>query len=686
MTDTDKDRADAPSQSLDLFPVAIIVALASVGALCSFTIVCAEQHACLKANTCYKTDYCGFKNSITPVGWQLLNQSSRSLNLIGRGVCAPGLRQRIDASGEVACGRAMNFPSALDSEIMDLRIASPPHRRYCGKWIDARKLDTGEQKFSFFDADQTSKALEDRVLNSPLGSDDLSKFRVACESMVVSNTQGASGKVAYDYLRSVITPIAVKDDALTAVGQLASFYCDGPARIGVTFGTTALFTKITKGTVFDESTLRNAMYAVGESRATRDQAIAFAKLFPNAILTDEEHQAAAETIVRASYAGTWVTAGVHHKISYLARNPSLAQFVRALNAPGGVGGANAYLKGAMAVCAYGARSIVERDLGYATTKSASALGRLRASADLFGVVTPSMHLKATTRTWADVAVTDHADPRRKCVRAARVAFTEDFDRRAFDAMVTKRLYDRLSLVFSAIQTEAADTMADDLIGSMFEDVADRDKAVAKISALPPRIAGAPRGTWAGPSGAFRRPELTSNDGALTMLLKQSRAVFLDRIDRVIQGNSVCDSPPLYEATERNAYLLMQSDWACAVLLPGLITQPFADERHDDASLFLGVGYVWAHELCHVTAFDDQWDSTYAGALLHDYQKETFVEAIADVCAVETLRRIGYKNTSICASVSQHWCARVGWAHNPAPSSHPDGNVRGDNLCKFLEVF
>ena len=48
-----------------------------------------------------------------------------------------------------------------------------------------------------------------------------------------------------------------------------------------------------------------------------------------------------------------------------------------------------------------------------------------------------------------------------------------------------------------------------------------------------RIAGAPRGTWGGVTRAFERPTLRAEDGALTMLLKQARAVFLDRLVPVV---------------------------------------------------------------------------------------------------------------------------------------------------------
>ena len=47
--------------------------------------------------------------------------------------------------------------------------------------------------------------------------------------------------------------------------------------------------------------------------------------------------------------------------------------------------------------------------------------------------------------------------------------------------------------------------------------------LSKLRATPLRIAGAPRGSWAGVQREFRRPSFTSDDGALVMMLKQARA-------------------------------------------------------------------------------------------------------------------------------------------------------------------
>ena len=203
-----------------------------------------------------------------------------------------------------------------------------------------------------------------------------------------------------------------------------------------------------------------------------------------------------------------------------------------------------------------------------------------------------------------------------------------------------------------------------------------------------RIAGAPRGTWAGIDREFRRPALQSDDGALTIIVKQARAVFLDRMLPVATSAGICEHPALYPGVSRNAYLLLTSSSACSMLLPGLLVPPFADERYDEASLASRVGFVMAHEFMHVTAYQSQWNSIYAKHLLGNYPDSTYIEAIADVGAAASLASLDYvSNETICASVSQLFCGRVGWmlVLNEVPPWHPPANIRGDNVCQFLRT-
>ena len=190
--------------------------------------------------------------------------------------------------------------------------------------------------------------------------------------------------------------------------------------------------------------------------------------------------------------------------------------------------------------------------------------------------------------------------------AAKRVFPDDFDRIAFNALVTPELYARLELLANQVRESAAVALSEDLNGGIFADYTDRSEAYGKIRATKLRIAGAPRGTWAGIDREFRRPDIASDDGALTMIIKQARAVYLDRLLPVLTGAGICEHPALYPGVSRNAYLLLASGSACSMILPGLLVSPFADERYDDASLATRVGFVMAHEFMHVTAATDQW--------------------------------------------------------------------------------
>ena len=126
-----------------------------------------------------------------------------------------------------------------------------------------------------------------------------------------------------------------------------------------------------------------------------------------------------------------------------------------------------------------------------------------------------------------------------------------------------------------------------------------------------------------------------------------------------------------------------------MILPGLIVPPFADERYDDASLTARLGFVMAHEFMHVTAMVSQWDQGYTHTFLNAYPPSTHVEAVADVGAAAAVMRFGFvTNETVCASVSQLFCGRVGWAPvwDTPVFWHPPTNMRGDNVCAFLRKY
>ncbi len=111
------------------FGVLVSVAIALFVGLIGHTTVCAEQHECLKHGTCYSLNSgaaldpsCSFRTTVTPAGFKLLNASMQeeALQLMDRGVCAPGLRQQIDSvTGMLTCVRKRSWPDAYLEEIGD---------------------------------------------------------------------------------------------------------------------------------------------------------------------------------------------------------------------------------------------------------------------------------------------------------------------------------------------------------------------------------------------------------------------------------------------------------------------------------------------------------------------------------------------------------------------------------------
>ena len=460
--------------------------------------------------------------------------------------------------------------------------------------------------------------------------------------------------------------------------------------------------------MLSERSLKNAMYVVGEDRAVRNLAMEFSEAMSGfdsgALQLATQEQAAA--VVRGTYRGTWLEGyvGPSLMVTRALSNDPLERFAGAF-ASHGPDKAHAYLKGVAAVCSLAAQAVVvpeqgnllpffseQTQTGEAGSRTAAALGRLIVPDEDRDTVTEQTLLNASTvrlSALSALASASRGNARDVCLAAAKRVFPDDFDRIAFNALVTPALYDRLEQLSSSVREAAAVTLSQDLIGGIFADYTDRSEAYGKLRATKVRIAGAPRGTWAGIDREFRRPDILSDDGALTMIVKQARAVYLDRLLPVVTGAGICEHPALYPGVSRNAYLLLTSSSACSMILPGLIVPPFADERYDDASLATRVGFVMAHEFMHVTAFANQWNLIYAKTLFSDYPESTRVEAIADLGAAATLARFSYvSNGTICASASQLFCGRVGWAPvlDEPPPWHPPANMRGDNVCQFLRTY
>lgn len=686
------------------FAVVIAVVFALFAGLLTHTTVCAEQHECLKHETCFSVSDigCSFRTSVTPAGWRMLNQSVRAetLQVLNRGVCAPGMRQSVDEDGTLRCVRQLSYPGATNLEIQN-REGVFDHERFCGAWIGAGSIARGVQRWAFFDEKETENAIDEVVRvkgSSRLAINDLAKFRSSCRIMVSSNSAGAAATAAFGHL-ALNVKTATLEESMYTIGFLASHYCDGPALVGIGMDSNAFVLQVLAGVVHEENALQTAMYAVGETRAVRDAAGEFAALMRGydareLASTTEAHS---RTIVRGSHDGTYVDEflGPNFRTGYATYNAPLQRFVKAHeSAKGGAKRAEAYLRGTAAVCALAARSVVVAEPGLsAPVRPAAALGRMHSGEDdRFEPASVEMLANASMLTLSSLSVSSASRQSAwaVCLAAAKKVFPDAFDKIAFDALVSPKLYERMRVMSESLREAAAITLSEDLIGRVFTSYEDRSDAVAKIRASPLRIAGAPRGSWGGIQRPFRQPEINSNDGALTLLIKQARALFLDRLVPIVTGASLCEHPPLFPGAARNAYLLLSSTAACAVILPGLITAPFAGERFDDQSLYERIGFVIAHEFFHVTAATSQWNLAYSDRLLVDYAASTQREAIADVGAVAALMRFRFvTNVSLCASVSQLFCGRVGFLDNggdPKGRTHPATNERGNSVCGFSRRY
>ena len=161
------------------------------------------------------------------------------------------MRQNVDPfTGDIDCIRRRNYPDALNFEIAvdgAARDASadtsdpelPEPRRWCGKWIDARLIDVGQEKWAFFDEADVAWDVQDVILakgNGRLGNSDLAKFRTACRTMVASNAQGPAGKLGIRIPQRARRARRRQFHRRreTDLGALASHACDAPAAPGST--------------------------------------------------------------------------------------------------------------------------------------------------------------------------------------------------------------------------------------------------------------------------------------------------------------------------------------------------------------------------------------------------------------------------------------------------------------------
>ena len=123
---------------------------------------------------------------------------------------------------------------------------------------------------------------------------------------------------------------------------------------------------VQEGTSLSDSSLKNALYVVGEPRSLRDDARAFADAMRELdyeqlpLITQEQ----AAAIVAGTHSGTWIDGhiGPNFLVASAQYNEPLERFIGAFKLHGAEK-ALAYLKGVGAVCALAAQSMVVAEGG-----------------------------------------------------------------------------------------------------------------------------------------------------------------------------------------------------------------------------------------------------------------------------------------------------------------------------------
>jgi hypothetical protein len=593
-------------------------------------------------------------------------------------------------SGVQECAPWRVWPSALNEEIQ-APDAPEQHDRMCGAWIEAgNSLSIQTPSYwAFYDGEAQRAAVENAeratYASARLSGTDLGKFYTACSHTVLGGNGAlrAAAVPAYRYLREGIGAPSTQDEALAALGWLASHYCDGPLQLGVALGY-QYYAWAQPGSVFERGDLARALFSVDEGPELQGLAEeASALVNQHAYASPETGLTAFERILEGA------TGRTDHEDVPLARliTPELDGFLWLTN-HSSTKLVRAYLDGLAARCAFSIRATMDGSIGSvleglrSTRPAAAALGRLqqRPDAEPLAEVTEEAELDASTTTWTQIRGKPSGDPAADCAAFARFVFPDRVDEQHFALTVSDKLYARMEQVTGWLRAAVADTV---LAVPAFRDaLADPDAVAAAVNRTVIRIPGAPRGSWAGVQRPLVDGGLEASDGVMLMALKHARGAFLDRMSALVFDDANhCSGPPIYDALVQNAYIYVNA--GCSYVLLGILRKPLADERYDNASLAARAGWVVAHELAHNTLATG-WNAGAAQALLGRYPANVHSEAMADVLAAVAAIRAGLATPAqMCAHASQVWCARTPVGYVGSTGSHPGANQRGDWLCETL---
>ncbi len=689
---------DATNQVILILSVGVAAAVACSAA------ACAARDACVSAGTCVAIDtgICGFANqvSVATDAAYAANASSDALALLLRGVCSPGERQQRNAlTGKLECATYYPFPSSINHEITE-PSASQPHRQACGKWIDAGGYVQDVEVFAWKEHSPWISALEQAenasTLSARTATTQASKFRAMCDRTVRSGSAAlrAAGALAYRHLAERLETVSTRSELLRASGFLSSAYCDNSVRTGVYLsreGTFGIY--LADGWQPASGTLATALHIAGEpvamqkeAEAARDAVQALADSLSSPALSAADISEMMRGALDREQLGQW-----YYSAGAAATN-TLGSLVSYFES-GSVDETRAYLRGIASFCSVQLRAPVD-GLGSLTNEVARIRGARPPAAALSRLRTEEQEVSVTNETVFEAsavtlgqlqAATGDADA--DCLGYMRGLFPDDVDAMRFDATVPAHLYERLEPMVASTRSAMQQAWLVPPLNAVVQNASlvSEDTRVAGI-----RIAGAPRGSWAGVKRPIPRGKWSDREGLFVAAIQQARTLFKDHFgELVIGGADPCDHPPLYSSVKLNAYML--PTLRCSVLFLGMARRPYLDAQYDDASLASGGVFTIAHELGHLSLNSPY--TTFYSSFLSAYHPSVLHEAIADVSGAFGVLRAGLTDgETFMLGHCQKWCGRVPWGYSPPPASscrptpsscHPAVNDRCNNLRETL---
>lgn len=680
----------------------VVVLIASVAAACCALQTFQVRRTCIRDSKCEAMGSMHsfitnrenrFASGILDIP-NVLNNYTQTL--APWGVCSPGYRtQRVYGTSQMECVPFFSFPDGSDKEIMDPN-AETPHMRACGKWIrsglpvDRVVTRSREQHSSWVRA--LRNAEDEATKYTSTATTQMAKFRMECMRTVHHGRSGVrhAALSAYRYLIDGLGDLRSSSDVLKATGFLSSHLCETSVMIGTSITMNGAFmVHLREGHVFSAGVLAKALEFLDETESIQRQAErantntnGVVNVYGSRKLTDSEIMEIIEGAVN-------VKQGLSPSRIYVNQTHTLQRIVSHFE-NGATDDVKSMLRGTAAFCVCTLASRVDSHIHTIELEiekiqrarpRATEFGRLHSSSEEVHVTNETL-LNASTVTAAQMWRRSTPDEDSDCLDFMRAVFPDDVDKARFSATVNGRLYERIQQMTDIVKKSLQTIIYLPPMKDMLFDV---DLVSDKIATSTLRIAGAPRGTWAGVSHPTSASGIRSDDGIVLMALRSARATFTDRIvNLVVKNADACDHPTFLSSETANAYVI--PIFTCAVLLLGMAHRPWLDGQYDDATLASRGMAIIAHELAHLTLntpYTARFDEFFTV-----YQKSTRVEAIADAGAVLALSKTGLVNSStLMSNFCQLWCARMPQNFMTSMTdTHPAPNDRCDLLYQILSNF